>query len=140
MAAQLVSDVMTAAPVTVPSGQSLTQTAKAMRDHDIGDVLVIDNGRLAGLVTDRDIVVRGLADGGDPGQTTVGEICSADLVTVAPDDEADTAVQRMREQAVRRVPVVDGQQIVGVLSLGDMAMERDERSALADVSVQAPNT
>jgi CBS domain-containing protein len=140
MAAQLVSDVMTAAPVTVPSGQSLTETAKAMRDHDIGDVLVIDDGRLAGLVTDRDIVVRGLADGDDPDTTTVGEICSADLVTVRPDEEADTAVQRMREQAVRRVPVVDGQEIVGVLSLGDMAIERDERSALADVSVQAPNT
>jgi CBS domain-containing protein len=140
MAAQRVSDVVTAAPVTVPSGQSLTQTAKAMRDHDIGDVLVIDNGQLAGLVTDRDIVVRGLADGGDPGKVTVGEICSADLVTVRPDEEADTAVQRMREQAVRRVPVVDGQQIVGILSLGDMAMERDEHSALADVSVQAPNT
>jgi CBS domain-containing protein len=111
-----------------------------MRDDGIGAVLVADDGQLKGLVTDRDIVVRAVADGRDPGTTPVAEACSPELVTVAPDDDADTAVRRMREHGVRRIPVVEDGRAVGLLSLGDMAIERDERSALADISAQAPNT
>jgi CBS domain-containing protein len=91
-------------------------------------------------VTDRDIVVRAVADTRDSAATAVGEICSPDLVTVAPHDDADTAVQRMRERPVRRVPVVEDGRPAGVLSVGDLAMERDQRSALADISAQPPNT
>lgn len=132
---------MTAAPVALRSAQPLTEAARAMRDQGIGAVLVEDDGHLKGLVTDRDIVVRGVADGRGPGSTPVAEVCSADLVTAAPGDDADTAVRRMREHAVRRIPVVveDGR-AVGLLSLGDMAIERDETSALADISAEAPNT
>lgn len=85
-------------------------------------------------------VVRTVADGRDPGQTPLADVCSPDLVTVAPNDDADTVVQRMREHRVRRIPVVDGGRPVGVLSIGDMAIERDERSALADISAETPNT
>jgi CBS domain-containing protein len=138
--AQKVSDLMTSAPASLRPAQPLTEAAKAMREQGIGSVLVVDDGRLKGLVTDRDIVVRAVADGRDPGRTTLAEVCSPDLVTAAPDDDADTAVQRMRERGVRRIPVVDGDRPVGVLSIGDMAIERDERSALADISVQKPNT
>jgi CBS domain-containing protein len=130
---------MTSAPVALRSSQPVADAAKAMREHGTGDVLVIDDGQLKGLVTDRDIVVRAVAVGRDPGSTPVSEICSPDLVTVTPDDEADTAVRRMRERAVRRVPVVEDGRPVGVLSIGDMAIERDERSALADISAQPSN-
>lgn len=138
--AQKVSEVMTSAPVALRSGQPVTEAAKAMREHGIGNVLVVDDGRLKGLLTDRDIVVRAVADERDPASTTVGDICSGDLVTVSPDDDAGAAVRRMRERAVRRVPVVADGRAVGVLSIGDMAIERDERSALADLSAQPPNT
>jgi CBS domain-containing protein len=137
---QKVSDLMTSAPVSLRPAQPLTEAAKAMREQGIGSVLVVDGGRLKGLVTDRDIVVRAVADGRDPGRTTLADVCSPDLVTAAPDDDADTAVQRMRERGVRRIPVVDGDRPVGVLSIGDMAIERDEQSALADISAETPNT
>lgn len=138
--AQKVSELMTSAPVALSSGQSVADAARAMREGGIGDVLVMDDGQLKGLVTDRDIVVRVLADGRDPGNTPVSEACSPDLVTVTPDDDAGTAVRRMRERSVRRVPVVKDGRPVGVLSIGDMAIERDERSALADISAERPNT
>lgn len=138
--AQKVREIMTRAPVALRSSQPVTEAAKVMREHGIGTVLIVDDGQLKGLVTDRDIVVRAIAEVRDPAVTLVGEICSPDPITVAPDDDADTVVQRMRERAVRRVPVVEDGHPVGVLSIGDMALERDERSALADISAQPPNT
>ena len=138
--AQKVSELMTSAPVTLRSAQTLTEAAKAMREHGIGAVLVVDDGGdLRGMVTDRDIVVRAIADERDPRQTPVADVSSPDLVVVSPNDDADIAIQNMRERGVRRVPVVDQGRAVGILSLGDMAIERDERSALADVSAQKPN-
>jgi CBS domain-containing protein len=101
---------------------------------------VTDGDRLRGLVTDRDLVVRSVSRGGDPEDTTVAGACSDDPVTVAPDDDLDHAVRLMREHAVRRVPVVEEGRPVGVVSLGDIAMERDPESALGDISVARPNT
>jgi CBS domain-containing protein len=137
--AQKVREVMTSAPVTVRPDTPVTAVAQAMRDNNIGDVLVTDNGTLQGLVTDRDIVVRAVAGERDPATTPVRALCSAELITVGPDQDADTAVLQMRKHSVRRVPVVENGRPVGVLSLGDMAMERDERSALADISAGQPN-
>jgi CBS domain-containing protein len=138
--AQKVRELMTAEPVTLNPAHSLVTAAQAMREQGIGAILVVDQGELKGLVTDRDIVVRAIADGKDPGSTSVAEVCSAELVTVAPDDDADQAVRRMREAGVRRIPVVENGRSVGVLSLGDAAIERDERSALADISAKRSNT
>ncbi|MEU0743349.1 CBS domain-containing protein [Streptomyces sp. NPDC006134] len=138
--AQYVRDIMTSEPVTVEPQTSVAAVARIMRDEDLGAVLVTEGDRLRGLVTDRDLVVRSLAGGGDPEQTTVAAACSDDVVTVRPDEELDHAVQLMREHAVRRVPVVDEGHPVGIVSLGDMAMERDPESALGDISVARPNT
>lgn len=139
--AQKVREVMTSAPVTLRPGQPLTTAAAAMRDQGIGAVLVADDGTLKGIVSDRDIVVRAVADGRDPGSTTLADVCSSDLVTVTPDEDADEAVRRMRQHAIRRIPVVaEGGKPVGIVSIGDLAIERDERSALADISAQPPNT
>ncbi|MFE0451288.1 CBS domain-containing protein [Streptomyces sp. NPDC058914] len=136
---QHVRDIMTAPPVTVEPQASVTDVARIMRDEDIGVVLVTDDERLRGLVSDRDLVVRALAEGQDPGETTVAGACSDDLVTVGPDDELDVVVQVMREHAVRRVPVVEEGRPVGIISLGDLAIERDPESALGDISAAKGN-
>jgi CBS domain-containing protein len=138
--AQKVREVMTPSPVSLRSSEPLTEAAKAMRDHGVGSILVVDDGQLQGLVTDRDIVVRAVADDQDPASTPLAEVCSSDLIVVAPDDDADMAVIRMRERAVRRIPVVDDGVAIGIVSIGDMAIQRDEKSALADISAQRPNT
>ncbi|NEY31540.1 CBS domain-containing protein [Streptomyces sp. PRKS01-65] len=137
---QYVRDIMTSEPVTVEPQTSVVDVARIMRDEDLGAVLVTEGDRLRGLVTDRDLVIRALAEGGDPQQTTVAGACSDDVVTVRPDEELDHVVELMREHAVRRVPVVDEGHPVGIVSLGDMAMERDPESALGDISVARPNT
>ncbi|WP_016823379.1 CBS domain-containing protein [Streptomyces viridosporus] len=137
---QHVRDIMTGAPVSVGPHTSVAEVARIMRDRDLGAVLVTDGDRLRGLVTDRDLVVRSVSRGGDPEETTVAGACSEDLVTVRPDDDLDRVARLMREHAVRRVPVVDGGHPVGIIALGDLAMERDPQSALGDISVARPNT
>lgn len=138
--AQKVREVMTPSPMSLRSSEPLTEAAKMMRDHGVGSVLVVDDGELQGLVTDRDIVVRAVADDQDPASTPISEVCSSDLIVVGPDDDADMAVIRMRERAVRRIPVVDDGVAIGIVSIGDMAIQRDEKSALADISAHRPNT
>ena len=137
--AQLVRDVMTPNPVALQATSSLVEAALAMRDFDVGDVLVLDDGQVRGIVTDRDIVVRGIATGNYPATITLGEICSRDLTMLAPTDSVENAVSLMREKAVRRLPVVEHGQPVGIVSLGDLALEKDPHSALGDISAAPPN-
>ncbi|MFC9636695.1 CBS domain-containing protein [Streptomyces mirabilis] len=138
--AQHVRDVMTSDLVTVEPQASVSAVARAMRDEGVGAVLVTEDGHLRCLVSDRDLVVRAFAEGMDPDDTTVMQAASEDLVTVTPDDSLDRAVRLMREHAVRRLPVVEGDRPVGILALGDLAIERDETSALGDISAARPNT
>lgn len=137
---QKVEELMVRQPATVSPDDTLVDAATVMSEADVGDVLVADAGELRGILTDRDIVVRAVAQGSVPAETTVGEVYSADLTTVAPDDDVSRAVGVMRSRALRRVPVVDGGTLVGVVSLGDLAVERDEDSALADISAAEPNS
>jgi CBS domain-containing protein len=134
-----VRDAMTPSPVSIERSATVTEAARCMADHDIGAVLVEENSALVGLVTDRDIAVRAVARGRDPNATPVTEICTEMPITVSPDDELDEVVAIMREKAVRRVPVVDGQRAVGILSLGDLAQRRDSQSALGQISSAPPN-
>ncbi|MFE9020969.1 CBS domain-containing protein [Streptomyces sp. NPDC007808] len=137
---QHVRDVMTTDPATVEPQTSVQAVARMMRDEDIGAVLVTEGERLRGLVSDRDLVIRAMAEGSDPDRTTVAEACSEDLVTVGPDDDLIVAVRVMREHSVRRVPVVDRESHpVGIVSIGDLAIERDPDSALGDISSTPPN-
>jgi CBS domain-containing protein len=137
--AQTVNDVMTKNPRTFDAGEPVVAAARAMRDDDIGAVIVMDANRVRGIVTDRDITVRAVAEGRDPNAVTLGETSSGDVETVTPATSIDEAVRIMRERAVRRVPVVDNGQPVGIVSIGDLAMERDSSSALADISAAPPN-
>ena len=134
-----VRDVMTSALVTFPDNATAAEAAQGMREWDIGDVLVERDGKVAGIVTDRDIVVRAVAEGRAPSAVKLSEICSDMLVTVAPSDTVDEVVRIMRDNALRRVPVFDGDRAIGIVTLGDLAMERDGGSALADISAAPPN-
>lgn len=117
---------------------SVLEAARCMRDANIGDVLVTDKGNLRGIVTDRDLVVRCMAEQSS-GDAKLGELCTSDLVTVSPDEQVDKAVKLMSQHAIRRLPVVDGGRPVGILSLGDLAVERDRQSALGNISAASPN-
>ena len=124
MTMQTVRDVMTTNVVYLPSETTLAEAARTMREQDIGDVVVADGPGLIGMVTDRDIVVRAVAERCDPAATTIGEIVTRDLVTVRPEDSIHTAALLMRDQAVRRVLVCDDVQgLVGIVSIGDLAEE-----------------
>ncbi|MGH9049331.1 MAG: CBS domain-containing protein [Acidimicrobiia bacterium] len=136
---QKVKELMTTSPVTIPPTAFAWDAARLMKEQDIGDVIVVDGDRLCGIVTDRDLVVRVIGEGRDPSRTTIGEISSENVKTVSPDDDADEAVRLMREQALRRLPVTENGKPVGVVSIGDLAVERDPDSALADISAAAPN-
>jgi CBS domain-containing protein len=137
--AQSIREVMTPNPATVPATATVADAARLMREQHIGDVLVTDNSHIRGIVTDRDIAVRAVAEGKDPSKTKVGDIASTDLVTASPDDSIEDAARKMRDKALRRIPVVEGDQPVGVVSLGDLAMERDSDSPLAEISEAPPN-
>jgi len=131
---------MTSNPVICPVSSTVVDAARAMRDRDVGNVLVTAGDELRGIVTDRDLVVRGIAEGGDISGTTLDHLISDDLVTVRPDDDVQQAVTLMRERSIRRLPVVDQGRPVGVVSIGDLAIERDSDSALADISAAQPNS
>jgi CBS domain-containing protein len=137
--ADTIQEIMTLQPTTYPATTSLVDAARAMRDHDMGDVLVEQDGDVCGIVTDRDIVVRCVAEGMSPAEVRLGDICSRELTTLTPRDSIDDAVQVMRANALRRLPIREDGHVVGIVSLGDLAMDRDPRSVLADISAMPPN-
>jgi CBS domain-containing protein len=135
-----VSDLMTKQVIYLPAETTLDEAARAMREADIGDVVVTDGATLAGMVTDRDIVVRAVADRKDPATTTIGSVASREIVMIEQNSSAADAANLMRERGVRRILVCDtDRQLVGIVSLGDLAMRLDPSSALSDISEQAPN-
>jgi CBS domain-containing protein len=136
---QLVQDIMTSDPLTIDVGEAVTAAAEMMRDADVGALVVTDSTGVRGVLTDRDVTVRVVATGDDPATTAVGDIVAPDLVAVSPQDDVDTATELMRTNALRRLPVLDGERLVGIVSLGDLAITQDRDSALADISAEPPN-
>src|SRR3954452_11806918 len=136
---QSIREVMTGDPRTVAPSATLTEAARAMRDDDIGAVLVVDQGALSGIITDRDIAVRAVAEGADPDATKVADVCSQDLVTLTVDQSVEDAIRIAHDRGIRRIPVVQDGRPAGIVTLGDLAIERDPDSALADISAAAPN-
>jgi CBS domain-containing protein len=138
--AQTLDEVMTRDPLTVEALASVLDAAMAMAGGDIGLVVVAEeDGTVRGIVTDRDIVVRAVAQGLDPASTPVSSICSEELAILSPSDPVEKAVELMKQRAVRRIPVVENHRAVGVVSLGDLALDRDPDSALGQVSSAPPN-
>jgi CBS domain-containing protein len=139
-AAAYVRDVMTPGVVAVRPDSSPVEAARLMRTRNIGDVVVADGQDVVGLLTDRDITVRVVAEGLDPMAVSVAAVCTHEPLLVSPHDPVADAVALMREHAVRRLPVVEDGLPVGMVSLGDLAEARDPASALADISHAEPDT
>lgn len=133
-------DIMTPAPMTLPATATLRVAAEVMRDSEIGAVLVVDGAdRLVGIATDRDLVVRGIAAGFDPDMVTVAEIASPAPVSVTPQDDPQAVLRLMRDNGIRRVPVTNGEDPIGIVSLGDVAVDQDAHSCLAKISMLPAN-
>ena len=137
--AQSIREVMTPNPVTIPAEMSAEDAAGLMRDRDIGDVIVMNQDRVMGIITDRDIVVRVVAERQDPAKIKLSDICSKEFHAVQHTAAVEEAINLMREKAIRRIPVMDDVCPVGIVSVGYLALERDRESALADISAARPN-
>lgn len=134
-----VSELMTDAVVTVSPDEPVAVAARLLYRHNIGAIPVCtSDGRLRGILTDRDITLRCVATDNDPNETTVGEIMSRSLVTVSPGDSVQDATERMAQAQVRRLPVVEDGRLVGMLALGDLARTRqysmEASKALSEIS------
>lgn len=134
-----VGEFMTTRLVTMDETETLTAAAQRMRDADIGDVIVTKADKVAGIITDRDIAVRAVAEGVDPDTATLGQMRTGDVISVNPHDDAVAAADLMRTYAVRRLPVLEDGRLIGLVSLGDLAVEREPDSVLADISADDPN-
>jgi CBS domain-containing protein len=126
-----VRDVMTPDPRTVTPNDSIQAAAQIMREEDTGIVPVVEKGRLAGVVTDRDIVLRAVARGMPPTER-VGRLATADIEAVTPDISTREAARIMGEHQVRRLPVVENGRLVGIVSLGDLAVKEGKDSRIGD--------
>src|SRR4029453_9475185 len=105
--AQDIRSVMTSNPVMLPMTSSVAEAARAMRDANIGDIIVLDGQQTCGILTDRDIVVRAIAEGRNLATPKVADICSQELTTMSPTDNVEDAVRIMREKAIRHLPVIE---------------------------------
>ena len=115
-------DIMTADATCATTGETLRDVARKMRDLDVGALPICgEDDRLAGMITDRDIVVKCVADGGDPSSIKVGELAEGKPVTIGADDPVEEILRTMTQHGVRRLPVIDGQQLVGMVSQADVA-------------------
>jgi CBS domain-containing protein len=135
----LVNAAMTPAPVTMRHDATVREAARRMKQADIGDVIVMRDGKAYGILTDRDIVVRCLAEAGEPTEMRLDEICSTHLVTVRPQDSLEAAEQLMRKRALRRLVVEQTGVPVGVLTLADIERARHPKSPMADIAAAPPN-
>jgi CBS domain-containing protein len=137
---QTIDEVMTRDPLTVDETAPVSEAARTMRDANIGDVLVTrSDGSVCGIVTDRDLALNVVAEGKDPASMVVRDVCNHTIESVESGDPVGKAVKLMSERAIRRLPVIDDGRLVGIVTLGDLAIERDPESALANISEAPPN-
>ena len=132
-----VREIMTKDVATATLDSSVEDVATMMKEDDTGAIPVLDDGELAGIVTDRDIVIRCIAEGKDPAETTVEDILTEELHTIEPDVDVDEAARMMADRQIRRLPVVEAGELIGVISLGDIAVKEDSDTAgesLQDIS------
>jgi CBS domain-containing protein len=125
---QSIKDVMTSDPCTIDAGKSVAYAAKMMRDEDVGLAPIVEDDKLVGMLTDRDIAIRVVAEGRNPNQVTVGQVASKQVVTIDPQQDLVEALRIMAKHQVRRLPVVkeDGR-LVGVVAQADVAREGDDK-------------
>jgi len=125
-----VRDVMTSNPRTVSPNDGIQVAARIMKEEDTGVVPVVENGRAVGIVTDRDIVLRAVAEGGV--DRPVRDIATREVFCVRPDDSTREAERIMSQRQIRRLPVVEGDRLVGIVSLGDIAVKEGKAGRTGD--------
>jgi len=125
--AESVRDAMTENPHSIGASASVVEAALMMREEHIGSLPITEDEQLVGMITDRDITTRAVADAADPKMTTVGDIYSRDLVSVEPDKDLEEALQLMARHQVRRLPVVENGRLVGIVAQADIALRENEK-------------
>jgi CBS domain-containing protein len=125
--AQSVRDAMTAAPRSIAQSASVVEAARLMREGDIGSLPITDDEKLVGMITDRDIATRVVAEAADPKTTSVADVYSRDLISVEPDEDLEEAVRLMARHQVRRLPVVENGRLVGIVAQADIALRESEQ-------------
>ncbi|MDQ3798869.1 MAG: CBS domain-containing protein [Acidobacteriota bacterium] len=126
-------EIMTRSVTTATRDTSLQQVAALMRDGDMGSLPIVEDGKLVGIVTDRDIVVRAVAEGKDARQTTIGEAMTTEVFAVRAEDFVFEAIRLMGDKQVRRVPVInENSELVGIIAMADVALETEDEREIAE--------
>src|ERR687896_1026563 len=125
--AKSVRDAMTGDPRSIGVSASVIEAARLMREQHIGSLPITDDQQLVGMITDRDITTRVVAEAADPQRTSVGDVYSRDLISVEPDKDLEEALQLMARHQVRRLPVVENGRLVGIVAQADIALKDDQK-------------
>ena len=135
-----VRDAMTENPRSIGKSVSVVEAARLMREQDIGSLPITDDEKLVGMITDRDITMRVVAEGGDPQATSVEDVYSQDLISVEPESDLDEALRLMARHQVRRLPVVENGRLVGIVAQADIALKANEtRTGELVEAISAPS-
>jgi len=137
--AKSVRDAMTENPRSIGASASVVEAARLMRDEHIGSLPITDDEELVGMITDRDITTRVVAEAADPTSTSVEDVYSRDLVSVEPDEDLDEALQLMARHQVRRLPVVENGRLVGIVAQADIALKDNEKTAQLVEAISEPS-
>ena len=125
--AKIVRDAMTEGPRSIGASASVVEAARLMREEHIGSLPIAENEQLVGMITDRDITTRVVAEAADPNLTSVGDVYSRDLISVEPEKDLEEALQLMARHQVRRLPVVEDGRLVGIVAQADIALTENEK-------------
>jgi CBS domain-containing protein len=125
--AKNIRDAMTEYPRSIGASESVVEAARLMRDEHIGSLPVTEGGRLVGMITDRDLTTRVVAEAAGPETTSVGDVYSRDLISVEPNNDLEEALQLMARHQVRRLPVVENGRLVGMVAQADIALKENEK-------------
>ena len=137
--AKSVRDAMTDNPRSIAKSASVVEAAQVMREEHIGSLPITDEEKLVGMITDRDITTRVVADAADPETTSVGDVYSRDLVSVEPDEDLEEALQLMARHQVRRLPVVENGRLVGIVAQADIAISENEKTGQLVEAISEPS-
>jgi CBS domain-containing protein len=137
--AKSVRDAMTENPRSIGTSASVVEAARVMRQEHIGSLPITDDDQLVGMITDRDIATRVVAEAADPKTTSVGDVYSRDLVSVEPDEDLEEALQLMARHQVRRLPVVEDGRLVGIVAQADIALKENEKTGALVEAISEPS-
>jgi CBS domain-containing protein len=137
--AKSVRDAMTEGPRSIDASASVVEAARLMREEHIGSLPITDHEQLVGMITDRDITTRVVAEAADPKVTSVGDVHSRDIISVEPDNGLEEALLLMARHQVRRLPVVENGRLVGIVAQADIALRENEKTAELVGAISEPS-